>query len=57
MAEAGILLSDAAEEIDLALMDMETANSNELDRADLREANAQIHEAIHLIGGVYRRIG
>lgn len=57
LTEAGILLSDAADEIDLALMELETANSNDLEYADLREATAQIHEAIHLISGVHRRIG
>ena len=57
LAEAGVLLSDAADEIDLALMEMETANSNDLECADLREATTQIHEAIHLISGVHARIG
>ncbi|UEM23596.1 hypothetical protein JL100_012930 [Skermanella mucosa] len=57
LTEAGVLLSDAAEEVDLALMELETANSNDLECADLREATAQIQEAIHLISGVHRRIG
>jgi hypothetical protein len=56
LAEAGELLSEAAEEIDLALIDLEMASHNEQDRADLREAATQILEAIQLISLVHARL-
>ncbi|EWY42318.1 hypothetical protein N825_18805 [Skermanella stibiiresistens SB22] len=56
LMEAGILLSEAIEEIDLAQMVLEDAGASELDRADLREATAQILEASQLIGGVHARM-
>jgi hypothetical protein len=56
LSEVGILLSDASEEIDSALEDIERANLNGNAKADLYEATALIHEAIQLVTGVHQRL-
>jgi hypothetical protein len=56
LTDACILLSDASEEIELALKDLQRANIDGGVRADLYEATAQIHEAIQLVTGAHERI-
>jgi|tagenome__1003787_1003787.scaffolds.fasta_scaffold20907222_3 hypothetical protein len=56
LTEAGILLTDASEEIESALEDIERDNLNGNAKADLYEATALIHEAIRLITGVHQRL-
>jgi hypothetical protein len=56
LTDASILLSDASEEIELALEDLQRANIDGSVRADLYEATAQIHEAIQLVTGVHERL-
>ena len=56
LTEAGILLSEASEEVEAALEDIERANLNGNAKADLYEATALIHEAMQLITGVHQRL-
>ena len=56
LSNAGILLSDASEEIESALEGIERTNLNGNAKADLHEATALIHEAIQLITGVHQRL-
>ena len=56
LTEAGILLSEASEEVEAALEDIERANLNGNAKADLYEATALIHEAIQLVTGVHQRL-
>jgi hypothetical protein len=51
-----ILLSDASEEIESALEDIERANLDANAKADLYEATALIHEAMQLVTGVHQRL-
>ena len=56
LTEASILLSDASEEIESALEDIERANLNGKAKADLYEATGLIHEAMQLVSGVHQRL-
>jgi hypothetical protein len=51
-----ILLSDASEEIESALEDIERTNLDANAKADLYEATALIHEAMQLVTGVHQRL-
>jgi hypothetical protein len=56
LTEASILLSDASEEIDSVLEDIDRANLDGSAKADLYEATALIQEAIQLLTGVHQRL-
>ena len=56
LIEAGVLLSEASEEIESALEDIERANLNGNAKADLYEATGLIHEAMQLVTGVHQRL-
>jgi len=56
LTEAGILLSEASEEIELAIEDLQPANASGGVNADLIEATALIHEAIKLVTSVHGRL-
>ena len=56
LLEAGNLLTEAHEEIDQALLELERADASQRDQADLREAATQVLEAIQLVTGVHARI-
>ena len=56
LTEASVLLSDASEEIDSAIEDIERAELNGNAKADLYEATALIHEAMKLVTGVHQRL-
>jgi len=56
LIEAGILLSDASAEIDLALEDLQRTNIDGGVKADLYEATVQIHEAIQLVTGAHEQL-
>ena len=50
------ICSDASEEIESALEDIERANLNGSAKADLYEATGLIHEAMQLVTGVHQRL-
>lgn len=56
LTEAGILLSDASEEIDGVIEDIERSGIDGGIKADLYEATALIQEAIQLVTGAHRRL-
>lgn len=56
LTEASVLLTEASEEIESSLEDIERANLNGNAKADLCEATALIHEAMQLVTGVHQRL-
>jgi hypothetical protein len=56
LTEAGILLSDASEEIESVIEDIERSGIDGGVKADLYEATALIQEAIQLVTGTHRRL-
>lgn len=56
LTDAAILLSDASDEIDSVIEDIERSGIDGGARADLYEATALIQEAIRLVTGVHQRL-